>query len=378
MNLLVSHHVDLVLHAHEHNYQRSKQLVLDPTTCPVMAGSGYTPGCVVDDGFDGIYPKGAGTVDVISGTSGRGLYNVNPVDPEAPYFTKLDSTSNGYMLYTVTAARIDARFVPTSGTMADSFAIVSGATPYADRIAPSQPGAPLADTSVPGRVGLTWTGSADDVALRDYAVFRDGIYVGSATTSSFTDTSVTSGAMYSYTVIAYDTASNPSPSSAPTSVTVPIAATLTFTPDADASIYSASPTTNYGAATSILVDNSPIKNFLIRFTVSGVGTRGVTAAKLWLACIDPSTRGGDFTVAASNSWTESTVTWSTAPAAGTTFASLGAVVVGTTYEIDLSSVIHGDGTYTLRITTPSSDGADYVSKEGAIASRPQLIVTTSP
>ena len=377
MNLLVSKHVDLVLHGHEHDYQRAKQLALDPTTCPSISPGVYTPACVIDDGFDGIYPKGAGTIDLISGTFGQGLYNVNAVDTEAPYFTKLDSTTNGYTLYTVTADRIDAQFVATTGVAADTFSIVQGATPYADRVAPTVPGTPTADTSVPGRVSLAWAASSDDIAMRNYAVFRDGLYVGPATIPSFTDASVTSGATYAYTIVAYDTAGNPSPQSAALAVTVPIAATLTFLPDADASIYSGS-TTNYGAATSLEVDNSPVKNILIRFTVSGVGTRSVTAAKLRLACIDPSSRGGDFTLAAGTAWAESTVTWNTAPLAGTTAASLGAVVAGTTYEVDLSSIIHGDGTYTLRITTTSADGADYVSREGAIASRPQLIVTTSP
>jgi hypothetical protein len=37
--------------------------------------------------------------------------------------------------------------------------------------------------------------------------------------------------------------------------------------------------------------------------------------------------------------------------------------------------VHGDGTYTIRVVTPNADVADYVSKEGAIASRPQLTVT---
>ncbi len=377
MNLLVSKRVDLVLHGHDHNYQRGKQLALDPVTCPSIAGTGYTPACVVDDGLDGIYPKGAGTIDVISGTFGQSLYPVSSLDPEAPYFAKLDSTTNGYTQYTVSAGRIDARFVPTTGTATDAFSIVSGAQADADREPPSTPGVPIADTAVPGRVSLTWAPSTDNVALRNYAVLRDGLAVGTTTTAAFTDTTVASGATYSYTVIAYDTAGNPSAASLPATVTVPIAATLTFAPDADASIYSGS-ATNYGAAVKLEVDNSPIKNILIRFTVSGVGTGAVTAAKLRLTCVDPSSRGGDFTLTAATTWTESTVTWNTAPAAGAIFASLGAVVVGTTYEIDLSSVILGDGTYTLRITTPSSDGADYVSKEGAIASRPQLIVTTSP
>ena len=378
MNLLASHHVDLVLHGHDHNYQRGKQLSLNPTTCSSIPSTGYTPECVVDDGMDGLYSKGAGTIDIISGTFGRGLYAASPVDPEAPYFAKLDSTTNGYLLYTVTADRIDAHFVPTTGSMTDAFAIVAGASSSGDTTLPSTPGTPVADTSIPGRVGLTWAASTDNAAIRNYAVYRDGAYIGATTTTSYSDTAVTGGVTYSYSVTAYDTAGNPSPASASASVTVPIAATLTFVPDADASLYAASPTTNYGAATSLEVDNSPIKNFLIRFTVTGVGTRTVTGAKLRLVCVDPSPRGGDFSLAASSAWTEGTVNWGTAPAAGTTFASLGSVVVGTTYEIDLSSVIHGDGTYTLRITTPSSDGADYVSKEGAIASRPQLIVTTSP
>jgi hypothetical protein len=103
----------------------------------------------------------------------------------------------------------------------------------------------------------------------------------------------------------------------------------------------------------------------------------VTAASLRVSCIDGSPSGGAFTVAATNDWTESTVTWNTAPAAGATVATLGKVVAGTTYAIDLSSIIHGDGTYTLRIVTANADGADYGSREGAIGTRPQLSVTTS-
>jgi len=161
-------------------------------------------------------------------------------------------------------------------------------------------------------------------------------------------------------------------------VTIPPAATLTFVPDADTSLYSANPNTNYGAATTLETDNSPVKNFLVRFTVTGVGTSTVTGATLRLTCSDPSPRGGDVTLAASTPWTENAVTWATAPAAGTTAASIGSVVAGTTYQLDLSSIIHGDGTYTLRIVTPNADGADFVSREGTLASRPQLKVTLAP
>ena len=378
MNLLVNEKVDLVLHGHEHTYQRGKQLATDPTTCPTISPTGYNPACVVDDGLDGVYPKGAGTVDVIDGTFGRSLYASSRADPEAPYFAKLDSTTHGFMRYDVTATRLDASFVHVDGTFNDNFSIVSGATASADRSPPSPPGGLSADTSVPGKVTLSWSASTDDAAVRDYIVSRDGVAIGSTTTTSFVDPSVTSGSTYAYSVTGYDTAFNPSAPAGPLSVTIPSAATLTFVPDADASLYSANPNTNYGAATTLETDNSPVKNFLVRFTVTGVGTSTVTGATLRLTCSDPSPRGGDVTLAASTPWTENAVTWATAPAAGTTAASIGSVVAGTTYQVDLSSIIHGDGTYTLRIVTPNADGADFVSKEGTLASRPQLKLTLAP
>jgi hypothetical protein len=374
MNLLVGKHVDLVLHGHEHSYQRGKQLALDPTSCPAIAGTGYNPACVVDDGIDGVYPQGAGTVDVISGTFGRSPYQVSRTDPEAPYFATMDGTSNGFMRYDVTADRIDATFVRTAGTFGDAFSIVRGATASADTVAPSQPADLAADTSTPGRVNLTWSASADDHGVSSYAVSRDGVVVGSSATTTFSDPSVTSGQSYTYTVTAYDTAFNPSPASAGLAVTVPLATTLAFAPDADATIRSDLPANAYGTATTLQTDGSPVKDFLIRFTVSGVGAQTVTNAKLRLSCVDNSPSGGTFTASA-NTWTESTVTWNTAPPPGATIATLGKVVAGSTYEVDLSSLIHGDGTYTLRVSSANSDGADYTSREGTLAARPQLVLT---
>jgi hypothetical protein len=225
---------------------------------------------------------------------------------------------------------------------------------------------------------LSWSSSTDDSGVRNYIVSRDGVAIGTTTTVSFVDPSVTSGSTYAYSVTAYDTAFNPSTAGGPLSVPIPSASTLTFVADADASLYAANPTTNYGGSTTLETDNSPVKNFLVRFTVTGVGTQTVTGATLRLTCTDASPRGGDVTLAAATPWTEGTVTWATAPAAGATAASIGSVAAGTTYQVDVGSLIHGDGAYTLRITTPNADGADYASKEGVIASRPQLKVTLAP
>src|SRR5262249_4450721 len=124
-NLLLSEHVDLIIDGHEHNYQRSKQLALDPAGCLSMTANTYVAACIKDDGTDGVYPKGAGTVNVIAGTFGQVPEGTSDSDPEARYFTRIDSTTNGYMTYSVTSDRIDARFVNTTGSFTDAFSIVA-------------------------------------------------------------------------------------------------------------------------------------------------------------------------------------------------------------------------------------------------------------
>jgi hypothetical protein len=152
------------------------------------------------------------------------------------------------------------------------------------------------------------------------------------------------------------------------------ASSFTFLPVDDAYIASGSPTTNYGPATTLQVDNSPIKHFLIKFNVSGLNGKQVTSAKLRLYNVDPSSKGGDFYAVSDNAWQEETLTWNTAPAALTNLlGSIGSVTTGNWYEVDLTSLISGDGIYSLRISSTSSDGADYSSKEGA--NPPQLVVT---
>ena len=105
---------------------------------------------------------------------------------------------------------------------------------------------------------------------------------------------------------------------------------------------------------------------------TGVNGQTVTNAKIRLYNTDAATKGGDFYQASSNSWQEETVTWSNAQAGDTpVLASLGPVSPSTWYEVNLTTHITGDGTYSLRISD-SSGGADYSSKEGANA--PKLFV----
>jgi hypothetical protein len=269
-----------------------------------------------------------------------------------------------------------------------------------DNQPPSIPGGLSATPINSGRVDLSWSQSSDNAGVTGYTIYRDGVVVGTtagATATTFQDTTVAPSTTYSYTVdafdaagnhsqqstaqsattpvVAYDEANNPSGPSNALGVTTPAAtSTLTFAPTADAYVRADTPTTTSGSATSIQVDNSPVKHFLIKFTVSGVGGRPVTSAKLRLFCVDPSDRGGDFHRVPDTTWSEQTVNWNNAPSFdAATLASLGGVTSGSWYEVDVSSLITGDGTYSLGTTSPSTNGADYSSKEGA--NPPQLVIT---
>ncbi|TMB69622.1 MAG: DNRLRE domain-containing protein, partial [Chloroflexi bacterium] len=86
-NLLINKKVDLVLQAHDHAFNRSKQLALRTGCSRVNPGS-YDPDCVVDTGSDGSYGKGAGTVILTVGVGGKSINSVDTRDAEAPYFTR--------------------------------------------------------------------------------------------------------------------------------------------------------------------------------------------------------------------------------------------------------------------------------------------------
>jgi predicted phosphodiesterase len=149
---------------------------------------------------------------------------------------------------------------------------------------------------------------------------------------------------------------------------------LTFAPTDDAYVRADFPRTNYGSRRTVQVDNSPVKDFLLKFSITGIGSGQVTSAKLRLFAAHPSDSGGDFYLTA-DTWRESTVTWGNAPASQTRIAVLGPVSSGNWYEVDLTLVVSGDGVLSLRVSSGSSNQADYSSKEGANA--PQLTINLS-
>jgi predicted outer membrane repeat protein len=100
---------------------------------------------------------------------------------------------------------------------------VTVTTPAADTTPPTTPGGVTANPVSSQQVSVGWNASTDNVAVTGYDVYRNGSLMASVSgsTLTFSDTTVTPGANYSYTVDAFDAAGNRSAQSGPVAVHVP-------------------------------------------------------------------------------------------------------------------------------------------------------------
>lgn len=246
--------------------------------------------------------------------------------------------------------------------------------------APSAPANLVATPVSSTRIDLTWDASTDDGSVVAYEVLRDGVVVGSPTGTAFSDTALAPSTEYRYRVRAKDDEGVLSAPSVEVRTSTPGttgSAELVFPASEDTYVRADNPTASAGSATVLAVDASPSKDLLVKFGVSGVDGRAVTRAVLRLYCVDSSSgSGGTFRPTTSGEWAEGTVTWNSAPAATSVpGVAVGPVAAGTWVEVDVTPWVTGDGELSLRASSTSSNGADYVSSEGSAASVPQLVVT---
>ena len=257
-------------------------------------------------------------------------------------------------------------------------ATVDGTT-AADATPPSAPTNLTASAAGATQVNLAWTASTDDVGVSGYHVFRDGGATALATVTSGTsyqDTGLAAGSTHSYTVSAFDAAGNESARSSPASATTSSGSTTTtFRPVVDAYVDSSHPSSNYGSSTALRVDGSPKVRSYLKFSLTGLsGT--VTKVSLRLYATSSQSTGYDVFSVSETSWTETGITGSNAPApAASKTGSSGKVSKNTWTTVDVTSLVAGNGTISIALTTPSSTALSLSSREGA--NPPQLVVTTS-
>ncbi|MGW4671303.1 glycosyl hydrolase family 18 protein [Streptomyces sp. NPDC004324] len=83
---------------------------------------------------------------------------------------------------------------------------------------PSAPGTPTTSALTDTSVKLSWSAATDDKGVKNYDVLRGGAKVATVTGTTYTDTGLTAGTDYSYTVQARDTADQTGPVSGAVSV----------------------------------------------------------------------------------------------------------------------------------------------------------------
>jgi len=172
---LVDLKVDLILQAHDHVYERSKQLALGPACTTVPSAGNFDADCVVADGASGVYTKGVGSIEVVQGAGGRDTYTVkiDGSDREMGYFVEvMGSNANtqgklnghGAVKYAVSQDRIvvETDFCPLGSTDSTGQCTSQKANTFYDTFtiqvaAPPSPGPTAAFTYAPtyARVGQT-------------------------------------------------------------------------------------------------------------------------------------------------------------------------------------------------------------------------------
>jgi hypothetical protein len=133
-------------------------------------------------------------------------------------------------------------------------------------------------------------------------------------------------------------------------------------------------TTNYGNATTLRADGSPVTNSYLRFNVQNlVGT--VSAATLRLYSNSDSGSGFSLHPVSDSPWTEDGLTYNNAPALGSVVATSGSLVANSWKAIDVKSLVDGNGVINLGISRTSASSINFSSREGA--NSPVLEVTVT-
>lgn len=131
-----------------------------------------------------------------------------------------DTSTTGGVQYSYTVTAYDNAAPPNVSGQSNTASV----TPP-DTLPPTVPTGLSASAPSSTQVNLSWSASSDPggSGVAAYRVYRSGTYIGTTSTTSFTDTSTAGSTYYTYTIDAYDNASpaNISGQSAAVGVTTP-------------------------------------------------------------------------------------------------------------------------------------------------------------
>jgi hypothetical protein len=166
------------------------------------------------------------------------------------------------------------------------------------------------------------------------------------------------------------------PSETPTATATSMFSTFTFNPSADAYANEGSPTTNYGTSSTLRADATPLVRSYLRFNVQGL-SGSITRVTLRIFTNSSSSAGYEVRNVGDNTWVESTINHTNAPAMDAVTATSGPFGSGVWTTVDITPLVAGNGTYNLALTTTSGTAFSLASRESG-ANAPQLIIETGP
>ena len=145
---------------------------------------------------------------------------------------------------------------------------------------------------------------------------------------------------------------------------------------ADAYVRADQANTNFGNATLLKVDGSPVTNGFLRFDVDVPSGEVVTRATLQVYTSDSSGSGITVHRVSDNGWEESSINFDNAPAIGDKVASSGAYLGGSYASIDVTSMVTGSGPVSMALKRSSTTANWFNSREAS--NPPLLMVETGP
>src|SRR5213592_1650787 len=152
----------------------------------------------------------------------------------------------------------------------------TGNTP-ADTTPPSPPTSLTGAAAGSTGANLSWGASTDNVGVTGYIVRRNGAPIATPAATSFTDTGLSAGATYSYTVAARDAAGNISPDSTSVSVTTAIAADTTAPTTPTGLTAAVAGSTGANLSWSASTDNVGVTGYIVRRNGVQVATPATTS-----------------------------------------------------------------------------------------------------
>jgi hypothetical protein len=226
--------------------------------------------------------------------------------------------------------------------------------------------------------GLTYDVAFDDVAASPDLI-GTGVIPTHGPTDTLTPTATQTGTNTPTATLTGTATPTVTATSTPTATltgTPGTGGSFTFAPVADAYVYATNPTTNFGALTVLRADASPDMRSYLRFNVQGLNG-SVSRATLRIYANSASSLGYNIGNVTNNTWTESTINYSNAPAIGSSVGVSGPFGAGVWTTVDVTSLVTGNGTLNLGLYTTSSTAISFYSRQSSI-NGPQLIVEVGP